>query len=346
MQTTIKKWLITLVILATIVTITLYNKQLNTKLKISFYYINFNHHPGNIEKPRVLKKQRDCSNLINHWERKNTSQHVLPLFGCTNDNTTHDLKNYVRPKCNLQGYSYCGNDNSKLYFVPSSRLKMELTSPKCNLKVYEEKDKDIFLRNNLWIHMDGDSTTRNNYYDLKEYFTNEYQTREKIPDTNYFQKNGIIISFFFNPQLANGWCHDLSTWKRYLLRFNRTYPDVWIFNSGIHDVMIFKTTNQTYVDKIKCLNHAVPNKTLPIFKLNSPTGGYTKTRPVHYRVRELNQIVTDELDKKVWKLLDIYSFLHQRQDELAVDSLHYVGIGSKWITNILLDFIEKGLNLK
>lgn len=290
--------------------------------------------------------KNDCAGFVNHWVWKNTSHNIVPLFGCSKDNSTNDKKTFNGSKCNQRGYIFAGNHYGGIYYNPSNILQFELGSTKCHFKVYQDRDKNIFTKNNLWIHVEGDSVMRDIYYDFKEYFTKMYRPRVKIPHSHSFYINGTLLSFSSNPGTFTFPCKGLKTWKLYTQEYNRSYPDVWIYNTGLHDIAVFNTTNNTYVQKMRCLNTFVDNRTLAIFRLTTPTGKNLDHRPVRYRVAELNKIALNELDTRLWNIFDAYYLLYNRRNELRVDGMHYSGVGSKWMTNMLLDIIQKRLHLK
>lgn len=57
----------------------------------------------------AFRKIQDCTNLTNHWVWENSTEMIVPLFGCSNDNDTNDLISYFKPKCNHKGYLYSCN---------------------------------------------------------------------------------------------------------------------------------------------------------------------------------------------------------------------------------------------
>lgn len=292
----------------------------------------------------AFRKIQDCTNLTNHWVWENSTEMIVPLFGCSNDNDTNDLISYFKPKCNHKGYLYSCNHKGITYYLPPVTLKTKLTSRNCSFQVYQSRHQHIFTKNKLWIHLEGDSVMRDNYYDYKEYFTNTYKTRVKIPHSQSFTVNGTLISFSYNPSRTRN-CSKLRSWRDYAEKFGRDYPNVWVYNMGLHDLYLLGVTPSSYVAKLKCLNKMVHQKTLAIFKFTTPSAKNHTTPKQGHRIVEYNELIWQHIDTRVWKVLDTFSMLYKRRNELTTDGVHYTGLGSKWISTVILDTVQKYFDL-
>lgn len=292
----------------------------------------------------ILKQSHDCSSVSN-WLWQVTNRPILPLLGCawTEENRTKAM--HKSSRCDENGYVFTNNRFGTTHVFPIRHLKYTLFSPQCKFQIFKPNEKALFLRNKLWIHLEGDSVMRDNYYDFKEYFTNTYSIREKIMQNTSFSVNDTLVSFSCNIRNFSTGCNTLVTWKLFRSQYQKPYPDVWIYNSGLHDIQHFLITNETYKNKLKCLTEHVHAKTLALFKLTTPIANLIlkQKRFGLNRIKELNNIAVNTLDQSIWKVIDVWEMLNQRKNELTTDGIHYTGIGSKWTANIILDVIQKHL---
>ena len=272
-----------------------------------------------------------------------------------------------------RGYKYCNNgQNDKWSSIVANNVslfqKYIPVNEECKYKPLEKDQVRISLKNK-WIHMIGDSLTRDTYYDLLEYLEilspcmriKTHDILYHFYEFNDMRKSTIYFSFSFNSASRPQCCED-DFFLRDILGNNTnfpSFPNVIVWSSGLWFTLKYRETINDnllkYRNRLVCLG----NKSLKepaakfIFRMTTPytqpkflkrrSGRFIDQAPLHYAHNlEGLKVLWKEYN---WNVLDSWTMLRKRED-LTVDGGHYTGVGSRTITYQLLEVVTKNIPSK
>lgn len=249
---------------------------------------------------------------------------------------------------NDSGYQYCSNGQNHQWhtlFVDRPQLLWMLAGQ----TVYN-KTKCIQCLANKWVHLDGDSLVRDQYYDLLELVGHQKPChRVKIHANQhiYIAEYNITITFGFNPGKSSK-C-PVQRWP------SHSRPDVWQWTAGLwfgSGRRLCNETMQEFEKRLECVGRdgqAVGMKT--ILRTTTPYSlSYrycgadevcVQSRQWHNKLHaQQNKLAIGVLTKRYnFEILDAWKILYPRADNLTCDGTHYSGPGSKWLTNVFLQMM-------
>lgn len=302
------------------------------------------------EQHSELNKQRKrtatgaiASNKTYTWV--DSSDPILPLvapFSITETNNNTGEPIYFDPS---KGFSFpfngqVGRIGNKFY--PSELLRFQLEGE----HLFDKQDALDCLssaatkNNKLWIHIDGDSLSRDSYYDIATtLYGMSWNARSKtLSDKEYTTKD---IRLTFSSRTATNETANFRTTPNWvdIMTDDGSCPDVWMYSTGLWD-HVYKTSLEharqrtsalvSSQDHVQC----VPYK---ILRLTAPYS-FPKKFPMNKKTKEYNAIATEILSQHGFALLDMYTMMQARPD-LTHDGTHYSGPGSLWVVNALLNMI-------
>lgn len=262
---------------------------------------------------------------------------------------------------NGSGYQYCSNGQLKKWQTvraPTNSLYQAYV-PLQKQCQYPPLEKDLVLETlrGKWIHMIGDSLTRDSYYDLLEYLGAQSAcSREKVHmdiQTIHTLKadnsHKIYISLSFNAAKHPSCTHDdfyLSNVTGVTDHGERSFPavpDFVIWSPGLwFRSPLRKSQRPNMRKRLACLGNASLQfpSTKFIFRTTTPYAEHsTKFQSEIDLIYSHNEEGIRILwHNYKWNLLDTWTMLRKRGD-LSVDGGHYTGVGSKTITYLLLEML-------
>lgn len=280
------------------------------------------------------------------------SKSVKTINLSTNNCHDYDEKGYWKktkyPILPLRNHPYfCQKeiDYQKLTgrMIDKNELKYIWKGPGCDMKIYNSTHVKTIFKKKIWIHLEGDSLFRHMYENIRDYFYQKcFPKLPKTVQTSSFEIGKVFVSFkgiwyrFYQKKC-----------EKFAFAKGRIAPDVLITNMGLHYLQheyekINATMPLKYDEQIECLNsQAKPlNKTVKIFWLTTPS-----TKFGIDRIKRLNEIAHETLDTSLWQFVDVWNLLYTRYNMLATqDKVHFYGLGSKWMANIMLNAIAKEFN--
>ena len=214
-------------------------------------------------------------------------------------------------------------------------------------KVYNHTEVQRCLAGQ-WVHMDGDSLTRDQFYDTIDYLDvqppcsrlklHTDQTR-RIPSLSLLVTHG-----FMNP--AHNRPCDPPAWANLTGSPSRV-PDVWVWSAGLWFFEASETID-TFRKRVECVAASKPAGTLGILRTTTPYAPKINDRSTCGRDckearnvlhGEQNSVAIEVLGGHGWLVLDAWNILWPRRFELTVEGIHYTGPGSKWVTNELMRMV-------
>ena len=210
----------------------------------------------------------------------------------------------------------------------------------CAERIFDREAARACLRNK-WVHMDGDSLVRDQFYDLLELLGAQPPcSREKshqahvraVPELN------MTLSQGFNPAdhsacTPNEW-HTIGR----SARPPRANPDVWLWSPGLWFMPDMPESAFDQFDKrLECVGRERGDTPLAIFRTTTPYAPPVSRRPNDALHAAQNTRARRVLQEKYgFHVLDAWGIMQPRRAALTMDGVHYTGVGSKWITNALL----------
>ena len=291
------------------------------------------------------------SNLAPHqyrWmkSKKSTVPLIEPFIGPRNSFTQELIyyqPNHMNKNFSLSpGYSFpCNGQGNKRnnIFYSNDRLKYRLVPMR---QIFSKNEAiDCLLSKTKWIHVDGDSLSRDTLYDIQELFGMAWNDKEKTLEDMEFNR-GIQTTFSSNTiefSLHPNWVE----FKKGQVRSLQNCPDLWVYTSGLWDHPA-KTSESSYRKRTQALAN-YSNSCVPKYKVLRYTTPYGNQQASSKPIATLNgmavaynKIATEILVPKGFHVVDAYTMMEPRGD-LSHDGVHYTGPGSKWITNAILNII-------
>jgi len=200
-----------------------------------------------------------------------------------------------------------------------------------------------------WLHMDGDSLTRDQYYDLLELVGGQSAcAREKSHQDQAYKddEHDILITLGFNPALQDvgePQKFEQPSYPNVQLRGARKQPDFWVWSAGLWFDSEGAPDNKTqFVHRLKHVALSKPHGTVGVLRnsaLYLPQR-MVKTDGVEVKNKWqmwLNTQAASTLE--TWPLLDVQSMVQSHPRAISNDGIHCSGVVSKTVTNVLLNQI-------
>eukprot|EP00747_Dinoflagellata_sp_TGD_P220105 gnl/TRDRNA2_/TRDRNA2_92114_c0_seq1.p1 gnl/TRDRNA2_/TRDRNA2_92114_c0~~gnl/TRDRNA2_/TRDRNA2_92114_c0_seq1.p1 ORF type:complete len:332 (+),score=11.24 gnl/TRDRNA2_/TRDRNA2_92114_c0_seq1:1-996(+) len=252
-----------------------------------------------------------------------------------------------------RGYSFPANGQggnwNNLFYTPDTLRYVFVSNH--SLRIFSKEEAATCLASK-WVHIDGDSVSRDMFYDLNELFGMEWGEKEKswndqehiyaeiAPDSRSIVQgklNGTILSFGWDPSgqkddAVPSWYH----------KHGERCPDVWVYTTGLWDHTKNNeegTSFAHYTSRMKSValfDHSCVKK--KVLKYTTPYAERINRAKRNTQSVEYNRIAKQHLEAKGFLILDVWSMLKARPD-LTKDGVHYTGPGSKWTTNSLLNLV-------
>jgi hypothetical protein len=299
------------------------------------------------------------------WEP--TAKPIVPFvpFGWAEYHSTAGALHF-----NAKEYRYCSNGQGGAWHAvvkPVSSLKFKYVSgdAACPYRTFDKASARACLAGK-WIHMDGDSLVRDQYYDILELVgAMESCVRTKTHESVEFLYKDIGLRISIGSMMSKdtgtfstGAACPKPSWTHLAnARFKK--PDVhvyetglWFFNKGGTSTEGLES-DATYTRRMRCVGQTNPKGTLGIYRTTSPYftappsfaqfGATNHARNIlHNHTNHLAENILGgsygfrELD--VWQVV-LKHGVYDRRQELTLDGVHYSGPASKWMTNVLLNMI-------
>ena len=239
-----------------------------------------------------------------------------------------------------RGYEYCSNGQGRFGWKTLNKA-IEVLKWRRPGRVFTQNDTKACLKN-MWLHMDGDSLSRDQYYDVLELLGAQAPcSRAKTHEDQhiYITELNTFVSFGFN-KATRSKCAP-PTWKAFAST-NWPSPNITVWSPGLwfND----KTDDaKTFQERLACVGkHSIPTAR-NVYRDSTP---YTP-RTVRDQCALLNELhryqnmwAHDILVKTHgFQWLNAWDMIEGRFANLTVDGVHVTGPGSKWITNRLLQLV-------
>jgi hypothetical protein len=299
------------------------------------------------------------------WEP--TANPIVPFvpFGWVESHSTAGALHF-----DANGYRYCSNGQGGVWHAvlkPLSSLKFNYVSGDAAgpYRTFDKASARACLAGK-WIHMDGDSLVRDQYYDMLELVgalascvrIKTHNSQEFVyPDIGLRVSIGSMMSKDTGSFHRGAACPKPS-WTRLA---NARFPEpavhvyetgLWFLNTGGSSTTGLES-DTTYTRRMRCVGQANPPGTLGIYRTTSPyftapaiAAQYGATNHarnmLHNHTNHLAESILGgsygfrELD--VWQVV-LKHGVYDRRQELTLDGVHYSGPASKWMTNVLLNMI-------
>lgn len=283
-----------------------------------------------------------ASNTTYTWI--DSSEAILPLvapFSITETNNNTGEPIYFDP---AKGFSFpfngqVGRIGNKFY--PADMLRFQLEGEHLFTKqdALDCLSSTTTKKKKPWIHIDGDSLSRDSYYDIATtLYGMSWNARSKtLSDKEYTTED---IRLTFSSRTATNETANFRTTPNWVDSMTADgCPDVWMYSTGLWD-HVYKTSlehaRQRTLALVSSQDHlqCVPYK---ILRLTAPYS-FPKKFPMNKKTKEYNSIATEILSQHGFALLDMYTMMQARPD-LTHDGTHYSGPGSLWVVNALLNMI-------
>mmetsp|Transcript_28562 Transcript_28562/g.43152 ORF Transcript_28562/g.43152 Transcript_28562/m.43152 type:complete len:322 (+) Transcript_28562:662-1627(+) len=234
--------------------------------------------------------------------------------------------------CNGQG----GRRNNIFYPIDRLEYRLEPTG-----RIFSKNEAiACFQSKAKWIHIDGDSLSRDVLYDITELFGMGWNEKKKALGDMEFT-TGIRTTFSGNTIKISprpNWVESIQMDQTQ----PQDCPDIWIYSSGLWDhpantsETVYRKRTQALADysNYSCVPYKILRYTTPYQKQKS-LKNLNATNAV---TMAYNAIAAEILAPKGFHVVNAYDMMESRGD-LTHDGVHYTGPGSKWITNAILNII-------
>ena len=304
-----------------------------------------------------MGKSCDTNSSYGYYRWVQSSMHSVPLvqYGW---NESGSLLFY-----NERGFKSCKNGQGGSWdtrLQKTAILQQQLVYGKdteeCALNLFNSFTTLKCLQS-LWVHMDGDSLSRDTYYDLLEALgekTGCIRMKSHADQVSIIRKENMSVklSIAFNPAFRPE-CEQES-WIDIKVSGpvrTRLHPTHWIWCAGLwfdrshNDEGDFE---ESFIRRLNCLGNQSLNhpEIKYILRLTSPYAINKCTEKEKQRRSYLNSVhhwmnfkSIEILSKGFgWTVFDTWSIFADKP-ELTDDCVHYTGFGSKAATNALLNII-------
>lgn len=279
------------------------------------------------------------------WKHLESGHTVVPLvdYGWDSRNVaTKPLLAYGQHGLDFSSNGQ-GGGASIMRHSPNELLEWRWVPTRCEMRNLTKKDVQRII-GGLWIHFDGDSLQRDIFYDIAEALDGDNFQREKVhTDISYSLPDGTLLTLGWNPPdkpNCNG-----APWAG--MHNTRTHPDIHIYNTGLWDIpRLTPITN--FRERIKCIlaEKTRAPRMLSIARLNTVYANEERVG-ANAKLRAYNaewKSMVDAFNCGRVSFLDrVHIFdpipMIETRPELSIDSVHYTGVGSRWLALGLLNLV-------
>jgi hypothetical protein len=242
-----------------------------------------------------------------------------------------------------RGYQFCSNGQGgrwTTFFKNASELKFKYVSgvEECPYREFSRERVRECLRDK-WVHLDGDSLVRDQFYDIAELVGMQTCRREKSHGDQYFHVADLNFTLTegFNPAYR-GECME-EKWVQLRRKTRMARPTIWQWQSGLWFMVGERNTEDVaFRSRLECVGQAKHPETVAILRTTTPYAhGSLAPNTLHEKQNaEARRIL---VGKYGFGMLDAWAIVQDRKANLTVDGVHYSGPASKWITSVFVNMI-------